>query len=173
MIRQFFIVALVLILAAAALAADRRPPRPRPDALTIHGAVVGTARTEADTVYIIGGPGRVDGRFEDAAGNPAWNGWTHRDLTLDPSAYWHVSEFMAPSGQYAMWCGTDFDGDPGYGNSWIQSLVFTHPVADPSASSTVDWTGLLRNDPFLVLTASLRFRHFISGSLVFVSMALT
>ncbi len=138
--------ALVLLLAATVFAADRRPPRPRPYEHVIYGAVVGT-RTEVDTVYVLGGPGRHDGRFEDAAGIPSWNGWTHVDLTDDPNVYWNVSEFMAPSGQYAMWCGTYFaDGDPGYGNNWIQNLVFTQIVTEPASSSTVTWTGTLRID---------------------------
>ena len=60
--------------------------------LQLLGQVVGTARADADSVYLLGGPGRHDGRFEDATGQPNWQGWTHEDATAT-ACMWQVSEF--------------------------------------------------------------------------------
>jgi len=149
MVHRWFWLGLCVLWSLGASAAARLDPpiRTRADLGDIrHGGVVGTARAEGDTLDLLGGPARLDGRFEDAGGQPAWHGWTHEDVWEQPS-YWHVSAFMAPHGQYAMWCGTVFpDGDPGYGNDWNQSLVFSHAVADPSVPVSVRWTATLRND---------------------------
>ena len=143
------LLATLFILASgpAAHAADRPVlARSSLDA-TIHSSVGGPAKAEVDTVYLLGGPDRLDGAFENAAGDPDWQGWTSIDETFDPSAYWQVSDFMAPNGQYAMWCGTEFEGgERGYGNSWNQSLVFSHEVADNQVASTVLWTATLHYD---------------------------
>ena len=78
----------------------------------------------------------------------AWNaGMVMTSVSSNASGnfdnHWHVSTYMADQiagkgpGNHAMWCGTVFDGDPGYGNGWYQSLVFTHVVADPPADQAV------------------------------------
>jgi len=109
------------------------------------GAVVGSEKADPDTLFLLGGPDRLDGRFEDASGLPAWHGWTHEDATALP-CMWQVSGFQAISGALSAWCGTYYGDDPGYGNNWDQQLVFRHHVADPEAATTVRWTLLLQND---------------------------
>ncbi len=104
------------------------------------------SRAARDTVYLLGGPDRWDGRFEDPDGQPNWHGWTSEDWTVNSDEFWHVSPFQAVSGQYSMWCGTDFDGDPGYGNSWDQRLVFTHRIDDPGVATGVRLQFTLQND---------------------------
>ena len=39
-----------------------------------YGAPVQTARTVCDTLYLLGGPDRWDGRFENQDGTPDWHG---------------------------------------------------------------------------------------------------
>jgi len=117
-------------------------------ALLCCGAAPG-ALDAPDTTLVLGGPDRWDGRFETAAGEPAWHGWTHEDLYRDlyGDPHWQISAFMAPAGQYAMWCGTVFpDGDRGYGNHWNEALVFTHTATSGAIASSVQWSGTLRVD---------------------------
>ncbi|HOX25481.1 MAG TPA: FlgD immunoglobulin-like domain containing protein [Candidatus Krumholzibacteria bacterium] len=149
MTRRWFWLGLCVLwsIGASAAGGPDTPVRVRADPGDIrHGGVAGGARAEVDTLDLLGGPARLDGRFEDAGGQPSWHGWAHEDLWEQPS-YWQVSPFLAPHGQNAMWCGTVFpDGDPGYGNDWRQNLVFSHAVADPSVPVSVRWTATLRND---------------------------
>jgi len=146
----YLLLSALLGFAVAAAAADlgELPLRVRLDRdPVLEGATAGQAKAAVDTVVLFGGPVRPEGRFEDAAGNPGWYGWTHVDNTVDPDVYWQVSPYLAPAGQYAMWCGTVYaGGDHGYGNDWSQSLVFTHQVADPGLAATVVWTATLRVD---------------------------
>jgi len=137
-----FLIAIPLI----AHAADRPALVRGGDTAVLHGGLGGAAKSEVDTVYILGGPGRWDGKFEDASGQPDWHGWTHRDETFDPTSYWQVSDHLPLAGPYSMWCGTIYDDGPGYGNDWRQYLVFTHVVSDPQQPSSVHWGGLLRTD---------------------------
>jgi hypothetical protein len=102
-------------------------------------------RAEADSIYLLGGPGRYDGRFELEDGTPSWQGWLHVDETAEAD-HWHVSEFQAITGQYSAWCGTYYGDDPGYGNLWDQRLVFVWEVADPNATTVVHWTAALAVD---------------------------
>ncbi len=105
-----------------------------------HGGLVGASRAERDTTYLLGGPGRLDGKFQDAYGNPSWHGWTHVDATYLPTPRWHVSDFQSPTGTPAIWCGQASFGNAcgaGYGNDWNENLVFTHTVANPGANTIV------------------------------------
>jgi len=105
-----------------------------------HGGLVGAGRAARDTTYLLGGPGRLDGRFQDAVGNPDWHGWTHLDATDNGVARWHISDFNSPTGTPAIWCGQEsFDNacGAGYGNNWTENLVFTRAVANPNAPTTV------------------------------------
>ncbi len=167
MLRSFrFLLPLLGLLLIAAGAASRPPDRDphfltRPllsdavrDLGMLHGGVVG-APAKVDTVYLLGGPGRLDGRFEDAAGQPAWHGWTSEDRTAGTDTYWSVTDEpdLVIGGQYSLWCGVVYP-EPGpipvpgfgYGNDWVQNVVFTHTVADPAAGSTVTWSLLLQHD---------------------------
>jgi hypothetical protein len=147
-------VGLICGLAAAAVAAPAGPPADRrlitgePNVVRHGGAPAGDRLTAdvVDTVFVLGGPGAFDGKFENSFGAPEWHGWTHRDNTANDEVFWHVSPFMAPAGQYAMWCGDVFDGDPGYANDWTQDLVFTHQAPDNQQSCQVRWTATLRVD---------------------------
>jgi hypothetical protein len=145
---------LILVLGAAcAIAADltdlsharTRLVSPEADAVLPRAGSVGGTKADADTIYVLGGPGRLDGRFQDEDGNPDWQGWTSVDGNYMPS-YWQASEFMAVNGQYSAWCGTYFGDDPGYGDYWDQQMVFRHAVDDPTVATEVHWTAVLRND---------------------------
>jgi hypothetical protein len=112
-----------------------------------------TARS--DTVYLLGGPGRLDGKFEDAAGQPHWQGWTSEDHSFVSGQYWSVTDEpdLVIAGSYSLWCGTEYP-EPGpipvpgfgYGNYWDQLAVYTHTVADPSVASNVVWALKLQHD---------------------------
>jgi len=152
--RQGTIVLLGLfLLAMPAHAADLPGQVSHHHDITQHGGLIGMSRSTVDTVYIIGGPDRWDGRFEDPDGQPNWHGWTHHDPTYDPIFYWQVTGHQPLAGPTSMWCGTLFDDGPGYGNNWDQWLEFTHSAANPSAVSNVHWTGILRTDIELVYDA--------------------
>jgi hypothetical protein len=116
----------------------------------LHGALAGAA---GDTVTLLGGPDRLDGRFEDETGLPAWHGWTSRDYTAAADTFWSISTFNAEAlgghgpGNHAIWCGTEFpDGAIGYGNYWRQHLGWSWPVADPGEPVTVQLTARMNHD---------------------------
>lgn len=113
------------------------------------------AKAPADTVFLLGGPDRWDGRFETPDGQPDWHGWTSLDATFDPAAYWTVTDEpdLVINTNWSLWCGFEYP-EPGpipvpgfgYGNDWKQNAVFTHTVADPGAGSDVVWSLALRHD---------------------------
>jgi len=140
MLRLFMVTTLLLTVALNSLAADRPIRLDSSRDGVLHGGSIQTEKATADTVFILGGPDRLDGRFEDGDGNPTWNGWTHRDLTRHDEIYWHTSDHMAIEGDYSMFCGTLYDGEYGYGNNWDEILLFTHQVDDPTISSEVRLT---------------------------------
>lgn len=152
--RFVLFVTLSLALIAGSALADSQPLQMvRGGWGTIHGQAINTAKALGDTVHMLGDPYNPDqlgvqasGTFQDQFGSPQWNGWTSEDETFSADSFWNVSDFMAVNGTYSMWCGTDFNGDPGYGNAWNQSLMFTYQVADNSVASTVAWTGTVQND---------------------------
>ena len=126
----------VLLVAGAALAA-------------VPGASTTTAAR--DTVTLLGGIARWDGRFETPAGLPAWHGWTAVDNSVERDTLWEVSTFNAEAlggpGNRAMWCGTRFaNGRDGYGNDWSPVLDWTWVVADPAASSAVTVAARINHD---------------------------
>ncbi len=148
----------IVCLAGHALADGPRLHMTDGDQGTQHGRAIASGKALGDTIYLIGNPYNPDqvsdggvgpqfnGTFEDQFGNPGWFGWISRDNTYDPSAYWHVSDFNVVSGNWSMWCGAYFDGDPGYGNGWNQSLVFSHQVADAAVPSLVELAATIQND---------------------------
>ncbi|HOX24918.1 MAG TPA: FlgD immunoglobulin-like domain containing protein [Candidatus Krumholzibacteria bacterium] len=113
-------------------------------------AVTSLSKASGDTIYLMGGPDREDGKFESATGVPSWQGWTHDDITTESVAAWHISTTYVLSGARSMVCGlqlpTENGSDFGYGNDWKNSLVFTYPVANPGADSQVRLTGTMRVD---------------------------
>ena len=146
----FVTLSLALIIAGSALADNNgRVHMVRGSVGTMSGQAVDMTKAEGDTVYMLGNPRDpdqvgnagiipVNGTFEDQFGNPGWYGWTHEDATFSAESFWNVSDFNAVSGVYSMWCGTYFDGDPGYGNGWNQNLVFTYQVADNNVANSVN-----------------------------------
>jgi len=136
---------LVLAVVSLAVTMDARPlphaARPRvcatPPAPAVRSDPTAAGR---DTVVLLGGPERLDGRFEDALGQPAWHGWTSVDHTAPADTFWSVSTFHAEAlgghgpGNRAMWCGTVFPGgDAGYGNLWHERLGWSWTLAEPRA----------------------------------------
>ena len=89
---------------------------------------------KADSIYILGGPDRDDGDFQDASGRPDWDGWTSVDVTVPPTIHWTIDTYNAQVldpltvPNHAWWCGTEFANDcgtgdfRGYGNNWNEQL---------------------------------------------------
>ncbi len=112
-----------------------------------------SAVASRDTLVLLGGPDRWDGRFETPAGGPDWQGWTSKDYTVVGDTLWHVSTFNAAAlgdhgaGNHAMWCGATFpSGRSGYGNGWQAKLRWTGIVADPAVPSDVTVQAYLNHD---------------------------
>jgi hypothetical protein len=151
----FGTICLALVFAVNA-AADTLPVRAKGNFGMLHGEALNSmAKSEGDTIYLLGGPNRLDGKFQDAAGQPNWQGWTSEDLTFSEDEFWSVTdeEELVIAGNFSAWCGTVYP-EPGpipvpgfgYGNSWSQSLVFTHTVANPGLQSNVVWAMKLQYD---------------------------
>ncbi|MEN8007600.1 MAG: hypothetical protein ABFS42_11330, partial [Candidatus Krumholzibacteriota bacterium] len=112
-----------------------------------------------DTLYIMGGPGSLDGSFETAGGLPDWQGWTHEDLNTPSGNHWHISTYWAENlgghgpGNFAMNCVDETipacdppDTIGGYGHNWFDDLEWRHAVADTSQPVTVRLTGFMNYD---------------------------
>ncbi|MEZ4387648.1 MAG: hypothetical protein R3D98_08735 [Candidatus Krumholzibacteriia bacterium] len=143
---------LALALVAVTALADTRPQMVRGNFGVHTGGAVDMAKALGDTVYLIGNPQVADqgaienGTFQDQFGAPNWNGWTHEDLTFSADTFWNVSTFQAINGNYSYWCGTDFDGNPGYGNDWNQVVLYTYTVANSGVANSVTWTATVHAD---------------------------
>ena len=101
-----------------------------------------------DSFYIYGGPGTLEGRFEQANGAPDTQGWTSVDLT-EPDPHWRASTTNAATlgngtlNNHAVICHVDESQGhasyTGYGNSWNDWLVWRIDLAalgyDPSQDS--------------------------------------
>ncbi|MFN2369529.1 MAG: hypothetical protein ABR506_00085, partial [Candidatus Krumholzibacteriia bacterium] len=150
--------AAAILLPAATQAARpfREVPRPATDVAVIRGGVPGAAKAAGDTILLLGPTGSGAphvGTFEDAGGNPAWNGWTSRDdsgLDYNP---WHADSYRVLSGVYSAWCGEARfascgagDPDGGYGNNYQAALEWRGTVADPGQPCTVTITSLANLD---------------------------
>lgn len=162
-----FLLCLTLLLGVASNAlsrpSDREPageatPRllPFDDLLAPPPPSTKVAVTESLTVY--GGPGTLDGKFQDGVGQPDWQGWTTVDRT-DIESLWQVSTYLADNlgaqgaGNHALWCGraeTQVSGwatAPGYGNNWLQDLIWSSgPLADPDSAQVVQLDFLFNHD---------------------------
>jgi hypothetical protein len=111
-----------------------------------------------DTIYLLGGPGQLSGKFQDAAGLPDRQGWVGVDHTLLTIPRWNIDTFNAANldpqanPNHAWWCGETFTsclpGDPpeGYGNNWAEWLDWYGRVPDPTQSVTVRLTARLNYD---------------------------
>ncbi len=74
--RLFVVLAFAAMLPLAGGAVARPAPRPpelanvtsfHPASDMIYGGLVGAGKATRDTTYLLGGPGRLDGKFQDAA----------------------------------------------------------------------------------------------------------
>ncbi len=137
---QYAAVCLALLVAASALAGGSQTYQMR----TGGGGMVygGTAMAKAsrDTTFLLGGPNRFDGRFQDQFGNPSWQGWTHIDNTFSGIQRWNVSNFHVPAGggTLAIWCGQAAFPNAcgaGYGDNWNENLVFTYAVPNANVNT--------------------------------------
>ncbi|MFO7655279.1 MAG: hypothetical protein R6X25_15880 [Candidatus Krumholzibacteriia bacterium] len=122
------------------------------------GAALRPAAAKADTIQLYGGPGRLEGKFQTAAGDPDRQGWTGLDLTatgnhFQVSTYAAANLDPATSGNRAWYVGDETlpscePGDPvgGYGNDWYDRLVWSAPVTEPASAVTVRLTARLNHD---------------------------
>ncbi len=157
--------ALLLILGPVAMvqAADSLPSGMilNHDGGMIHGSGAGIAKAPGDSLLLMGPAGSgaaYIGNFQDMAGRPDWNGWTHHDYTASTDNQWHVSDYMAAPlgghgpGNLAAWCGEDLpacalpDTAGGYGNNYNETLGWTGVVADPDQPCTVSVEARLNYD---------------------------
>ena len=107
------------------------------------------AKAPTDSLYLLGGPGVLSGKFQDGTGLPDRQGWTGVDLNQSTDLRWQVSTFNAADldpgtvGNHAWWCGDYFEPcngeDPaeGYGNDWYQYLDWYGTVPDRHSNVTV------------------------------------
>ncbi len=154
--RPYPLVVLLLVVPLLAIASDRTARLIPVDASDRSAVLVSTglAGAKADTVYLLGGPDRTDGKFQDDADPslPDWEGWTSVDLTERTEEIWHIDTWNSPTGTAAMWCGEVFAscglGDPaeGYGNDYEEILAWSATVASPAADTDVTLTYDLNYD---------------------------
>jgi hypothetical protein len=148
-------VPLTLLLALGSFAAEL-PSKDRPDLAdgrfdrVGHGGVISSLKTaKSDTVYLMGGPGRDDGDFQNVGGAPALDGWTTLDTTEPTESQWNTSDYYCDNldpltiPNHAWWCGTMFADDcgtgdyAGYGNNWEEWLDWIGNAPNAALSTTV------------------------------------
>ena len=161
----FLISMLILVTAGTALAQigdyGHRPALQQ-DSSQLLGAVTGHSKARVDSVLLMGpwgGSAPYNGQFEDIFGTPAWNGWTHHDLTRQEESRWHVSDYRAEvlaghgAGNLALWCGETIypacspdDPEGGYGDNYVEAVRWQGTVADPAAPCQVTIDAYLNHD---------------------------
>ena len=109
---MFACLALALVFALSSFAGEL--PRMTKGNSMIHGGSVDFNKAGGDTINLMAatndptnGPGEpfFDGDFEDAGGNPSWNGWTSYDITEPTVTHWNISDYNQPvAGNLAAWC---------------------------------------------------------------------
>ncbi len=146
----FATLSLALVFAMSAMADTNHHQAVKGGYGMIYGAPANTAKAVGDTTYLLGGPGSFNGRFEDASGNPDWQGWTHDDITFAGIQRWNVSTYNVPTGggTYAAWCGAVFANAcaEGYGNDWNENLVYAYTVPNPGVSTIVNLSCVFNSD---------------------------
>ena len=158
----FLWTALVLLFALSAFAQEK-PHFMKSGAGMIYGGNDEAGKATRDTVVLIGpwGSGApFNGQFEDQYGQPAWNGWTHWDVTQPTVSHWQISDYFAAElgadpqpGNLAAWCGdlsfeacTGQDAEGGYGNNWNDMLEFRQQVGNPALAVAVTFTAYVNID---------------------------
>ena len=154
-----FLFAVMLCLLAGATSAQR-PDVGRdivfvnPSAPSSHHISSASATAKTDTIYLMGGPDRGDGKFQDDNNSeiPDWEGWTSIDLTAGVVSHWNIDSFNSPTGSNAMWCGEIFvscggsDTPEGYGNNYREWLDWRGVVADNGVATDMTVTYDLNYD---------------------------
>jgi len=80
---RFLLAAALLALAPDPAAARDLRPMASDAVRTMTATPRGFGKASPDTIAIYGGPGTPEGKFEDALGQPDWQGWTSVDRTDD------------------------------------------------------------------------------------------
>ena len=158
--------ALVLVLVVLTPVAHS-PARPveRPEAASAVAVPVAPALEDAalavtDTLILMGGPDRGDGKFQSDSNPmiPDDEGWLPFSTTREFK--WHIDTVNAalldPSEpeNHAMWCGAYFqactlqeeDPNPGYGAGWDEWLTWSGTVSAPGDTTLVTLTAMLNYD---------------------------
>ncbi len=158
---MFACLSVALVFAAAAVASDSLPDyqysRAEYSGVSV-GLPITTTKAAVDTVYLMGGPDRADGKFQTGGGEPDLQGWTGIDLTARTTIIWHCDTYNAANldpgtpGNHAWWCGQYWEDDcgtgdfGGYGNNWEEYLAWYGTVANPALSTTVTLNAMLNYD---------------------------
>lgn len=153
----------LVLMTGAAFASDQELPtryefRDAAYPGSLYGVPMNSAK--ADTLYLIGGPDRNDGKFQDdlSGAIPDMEGWTSIDLNHKDDSQWHIDTFNAElldtnfTPNHAMWCGGYFEEcyegvvNVGYGNDYREQIDFVGTVNNPSIATDVNMTGVLNYD---------------------------
>jgi len=121
------------------------------------GNSVSNTKAAVDTVYLMGGPGRQDGKFQDNTGTlPDAESWTGEDLTIKTVIRWNVSTYLGDvlggAGNHVIYCGELFEPctvqDPpqGYANGYDEWFDWYGTVADNSLPTAVTVQAVLSHD---------------------------
>ncbi len=139
---------------------DGLVPRDATQGGVLLGGPVGAGKAASDTIYLLGGPNRLDGKFQLADGvTPDRQGWVGVDLSAPPPSRWSVSTWNGRATldpvftpNHTMWCGEMLapcpGGDPpqGYSNGYDEWLDWYGTVADRGKSTNVTVTCALNGD---------------------------
>ncbi len=120
-----------------------------------------TTSSRADTLYLIGGPDRFDGKFQDSYSGviPDAQGWVGVDLTAPDDLSWHISTYMAENldsnfvPNHAIYCGDETipscggaDPEGGYANSMDFRLEWYGLTENPYVATNVTVQAVLNFD---------------------------
>ena len=159
---MFACLALALVFAMSSFAGNEMPRYTDGSNFNMPSTSDG-AKASRDTFIMIGpwGSGAAaNGQFEDMGGLPAWNGWTHYDITQPTTTHWQISDYFADNlgmnpvvGNLAAWCGdinivacTEEDPEGGYGDSWNDLIEWRATVANPAIGVDVHFTAYANID---------------------------
>jgi len=157
----FVLLFLFMLLSAMIVQAEEQPVFTLGDTGTLHGGGMAPGKAGRDTIVLMGGWGSgapYNGQFQDQNGLPAWNDWTHRDITQPTVSHFQISDYHAGnlpggSGNLAAWCGdinipacSPEDAEGGYGNSWNDLIEWRGTVADNTIGVTVHFTAYANID---------------------------
>jgi len=125
----------------------------------INGLSTSSSRT--DTLYLIGGPDRFDGKFQDSYSGiiPDAQGWVGVDLTAQDELSWHISTYMAENlgsdlfPNHAIYCGDETipscgeaDLEGGYANDIECRLEWNGFTENPDVATNVTVQAVLNHD---------------------------